>query len=293
MERFCLKNASISNQVFKSTCFGLEQNEEFALYSKLMNEASSTPQMNTPLQPAKGDVSNRQGAILIQRWRDVKARIERAKALAHREHETVDLLAVSKTFPLSDIVQLKAMGQMDFGENYIQEAVQKIEAATHIPAMQDARWHCIGPLQSNKTKWVAQCFDWVHALESSKHAQRLHEQRPDHLPALNVLIQVNVDQGQTKSGVSVQEVLPLAKEMMSLSRLRLRGVMTMPDFVPQYDAQLDLHLKGRAVFELLQNEWGPERIDTLSMGMTQDLEAAIQAGSTLLRVGTAIFGGRA
>ncbi len=293
MRRFCLKNTGISDQARKTMCFALERNKEFALYSTPMNDASPTSQTSPSLEPSKSAPSSLHGSILIQRWLEVKARIERAKVLAHRENEVVQLLAVSKTFPLEDIVQLKAAGQKSFGENYIQEAVQKIEGAAHLPTMHDTQWHCIGPLQSNKTKWVAQCFDWVHTLESLKHAQRLHEQRPAHLPALNVLIQVNVDQGETKSGVSVQEVLPLAKEIMSLSRLRLRGVMTMPDFVPHHDQQLALHEKGRAVFDVLQMEWGHALIDTLSMGMTQDLESAIEAGSTLVRVGTAIFGGRA
>jgi hypothetical protein len=257
-----------------------------------MNDISPPPQKNHPLQPEALKVSSLHGSVLIQRWQDVKARIERAKVLARRENENVQLLAVSKTFPLEDIALLKAAGQMSFGENYIQEAVQKKEAAQQVPTLLDIQWHCIGPLQSNKTKWVAQCFDWVHTIENLKHAQRLHAQRPDDLPALNVLIQVNVDQGETKSGVSREAVLPLAQELMGLSRLRLRGVMTLPDFVPHYEEQLDLHLQGRAVFDVLQNEWGHEHIDTLSMGMTQDLESAIQAGSTLVRVGTAIFGGR-
>jgi len=231
-------------------------------------------------------------SVLIQRWQAVRARIESAKIKASREDQAIELLAVSKTFPLEDILLLKQQGQLSFGENYIQEAVGKIEQSKHWAAMSDAQWHCIGPLQSNKTKWVAECFHWVHTLERSKHAQRLHEQRPEQLPPLNVLIQLKVDAGPSKSGVSIQEVMPLAREIMSLSRLRLRGLMTLPDFTPDYSEQLDKLLKAREVFEMLKRELQSEHIDTLSMGMTQDLEAAVAAGSTLLRVGTAIFGGR-
>lgn len=230
---------------------------------------------------------------LIQRWHEVRTRIEQATQEASRERQSVQLLAVSKTFPLQDILTLRHEGQMCFGENYIQEAVGKIELSQSFPLMKETQWHCIGPLQSNKTKWVAECFDWVHTLEKIKHAQRLHDQRPQGLPALNVLIQVKVDAGPSKSGVQIQEVLPLAQQIMSLSRLKLRGIMTLPDFVPEYEEQLRIHLKAKEVFEALRQEVCSEDIDTLSMGMTQDLEAAIAAGSTMLRVGTAIFGGRA
>jgi len=231
-------------------------------------------------------------SVLIDRWQSVKSRIEKAKIASSRAHEDVALLAVSKTFPLEDILVLKREGQLSFGENYIQEGVGKIERSQTIDLMKDAQWHCIGPLQSNKTKWVAECFDWVHTLEKTKHAHRLHEQRPQELPALNVLIQVKVDAGPSKSGVSPEEVMPLAREIMSLSRLRLRGLMTLPDFVPEYDQQLKILFKAKEIFESLKSELNSEHIDTLSMGMTQDLEAAVAAGSTLLRVGTAIFGGR-
>ncbi|MFN0005672.1 MAG: YggS family pyridoxal phosphate-dependent enzyme [Burkholderiaceae bacterium] len=257
-----------------------------------MKSTPPSPSFDTPSPSVapKGAIPN--AAVLIQRWQAVKARIAQAALKAAREPQGIELLAVSKTFSLQDIVTLKEQGQRCFGENYIQEAVEKIESAKSFSPMKDAQWHCIGPLQSNKTKWVAQCFDWVHTLEQLKHAQRLNEQRPAHLPPLNVLIQVNVDEGPTKAGVQLQEVLPLAKEIMGLGRLRLRGVMTLPDFSPEFDAQLAMHQRGQAVFASLQKELGEVQIDTLSMGMTQDLEAAIVAGSTLVRVGTAIFGGR-
>lgn len=257
--------------------------------------------MNTPSsdtftpgrdQSPKTSVHDSHEALLIQKWQEVKARIERAKSLCAREGQNVQLLAVSKTFPLEDILILKGQGQMSFGENYIQEAVGKIDLAQKTRVMNDAQWHCIGPLQSNKTKWVAECFDWVHTLERAKHAHRLNEQRPEHLNPLNVLIQVKVDAGPNKSGVLIDDVLPLAREILSCPRLRLRGLMTLPDFTPEYDQQLKIHQKGRSVFEMLRQALGHEHIDTLSMGMTQDLEAAVAAGSTMLRIGTAIFGGR-
>jgi pyridoxal phosphate enzyme (YggS family) len=229
---------------------------------------------------------------LIQRWLDVKDQMAKIAQKASRSPKDIQLLAVSKTFPLTDILALKEQGQLCFGENYIQEAVEKIESAKSFPQMKDTQWHCIGPLQSNKTKWVAQCFDWVHTLENLKHAQRLNDQRPAHLPALNVLIQVNVDGGPTKAGVQLEEALPLAKAIMGLTRLKLRGVMTMPDFHPEYNVQLAMHQRGQVVFASLQEALGEAQIDTLSMGMTQDLQAAITAGSTLVRIGTAIFGGR-
>jgi len=253
-----------------------------------MNSNSQEPLHLTDVQNTQGE----HASVLIQRWQAVRSRIEHAKIQSSRPNDHVQLLAVSKTFPLEDILTLREAGQLSFGENYIQEAVGKIEQSKPLTAMKGAQWHCIGPLQSNKTKWVAECFDWVHTLEKAKHAHRLHEQRPQALPELNVLIQVKVDAGPSKSGVTMQEVMPLAKEIMSLSRLKLRGLMTLPDFTPEYEQQLKTLLKAKEIFEMLKHEFSSEHIDTLSMGMTQDLEAAVAAGSTLLRVGTAIFGGR-
>jgi pyridoxal phosphate enzyme (YggS family) len=207
----------------------------------------------------------------------------------------VKLLAVSKTFPFADVETLARAGQIDFGENYVLEGVQKIDLAQAQASLKDLVWHCIGPIQSNKSKWVASHFAWAHALDRLKIAARLSEQRPEHLPPLNVLIQVNVDGGLTKSGVAPQEVLALAKGLMSLKGLKLRGIMTLPDPSPNEAAQAAVHQLGFEVFEDLKARLGlgaAEGLDTLSMGMTQDMEAAIQAGSTLVRVGTAIFGAR-
>ena len=223
----------------------------------------------------------------------VQTRIAQACLASGRAVGAVQLLAVSKTFDAQDVAAVAACGQRDFGENYIQEGVEKITklaAQTHIPAL---TWHCIGPIQSNKTKWVAEYFDWAHTLDRFKIAQRLNDQRPIHLPPLQVCIQVNIDGGDTKSGVAPEQVLALAREVAQLPRLTLRGLMTLPDPVEDFDAQLALHSKGHALFEQVKAALNVPQFDTLSMGMSGDLEAAIQAGSTMVRIGTAIFGGRA
>jgi uncharacterized pyridoxal phosphate-containing UPF0001 family protein len=256
---------------------------------------------------------------LLDQWRTVLARMEAACVQCNRSPQDVKLLAVSKTVPFARVAELVRAGQVDFGENYIQEAMEKIEAARLewsapkanpsfsriAPILPNSPlspiapiaplcpiWHCIGPVQSNKTKWVATHFDWLHTLDRLKIAQRLSEQRPADMPPLKVLIQVNVDHGQTKSGIPPEEVLTLAKGVMGLPRLSLKGIMTLPDPQPDSVRQVALHRVGRAVFDLVLKETGHPGWDTLSMGMTQDLEAAIFAGSTLVRVGTAIFGAR-
>jgi pyridoxal phosphate enzyme (YggS family) len=197
---------------------------------------------------------------------------------------------VSKTFSADDVRQVAASGQRDFGENYIQEGVDKIIA------LQDSQpalvWHCIGPMQSNKTKLVAEHFDWAHTVDRLKIAQRLSDQRPAHLAPLNVCLQVNIDGGETKSGIAPADVLALAAEVAKLPRLALRGLMTIPDPVEGFDAQVAVHAKARALFDEVKTGLNLPQFDTLSMGMTGDLEAAVQAGSTMVRVGTAIFGGR-
>ena len=237
--------------------------------------------------------------MLIDQWTGVLARIQAACLRCNRSPQEVQLLAVSKTVPFARLAELARAGQVDFGENYIQEAVEKIEAASTQWASQPgaelkprAVWHCIGPVQSNKTRLVATHFDWLHTLDRLKIAQRLSEQRPAFLAPLQVLIQVNVDQGQTKSGIPPEEVLPLAQAVMGLKGLSLRGIMTLPDPEPDHARQVALHRVGRAVFDHVLQATGNPSWDTLSMGMTQDLEAAIEAGSTLVRVGTAIFGAR-
>lgn len=216
----------------------------------------------------------------------VHERIAAACAQAQRPVTDVTLLAVSKTFGPDAVREAHEAGQRAFGENYIQEAVEKIALLRELPL----QWHCIGPVQSNKTRLVATHFDWVHTIDRLKIAQRLSEQRPPDLAPLQLCIQVNIDGGPTKAGVAPREVLALAEEIRQLPRLALRGLMTIPEPVEDFAAQRALHLRTRALFDQL-NEAGLQ-LDTLSMGMTADLEAAIVAGSTMVRIGTAIFGGR-
>lgn len=216
----------------------------------------------------------------------VRARIAAACLAVGRDPQAVRLLAVSKTFGPDAVAEAYAAGQTAFGENYIQEAVEKMAALSHLPL----EWHCIGPIQSNKTRLVAQHFAWAHTVDRLKIAQRLSEQRPPELAPLQVCIQVNVDGGPTKSGVVPNEALGLAREVAALPRLCLRGLMCIPEPAPDFEASCAVFMRAKALFDQV-NEAGLQ-LDTLSMGMTADLEAAIHAGSTLVRVGTAIFGGR-
>lgn len=224
----------------------------------------------------------------------VLAAIARACAAAGRDPAGVRLLAVSKTFGADAVQQAVAAGQRDFGENYVQEGVDKIAAVR--AALPDVvlQWHCIGPLQSNKTRPVAEHFDWVHTVDRLKIAERLSAQRPANLPPLQVCIQVNIDGGPTKSGVAPADALALARDVAKLPRLALRGLMAIPDHASQFEAQLAVHTRARRLFDEIAalREPGLEAFDTLSLGMTADLEAAIRAGSTMVRVGTGIFGGR-
>jgi pyridoxal phosphate enzyme (YggS family) len=216
----------------------------------------------------------------------VRARVAAACRAAGRAQSDVALLAVSKTFGPEAVAEAYAAGQTAFGENYIQEAVQKITQLRHLPL----QWHCIGPIQSNKTRLVAEHFDWVHTVDRLKVAQRLSEQRPAGLPPLQVCIQVNVDGGASKSGVLPADALALAQQVAALPGLRLRGVMSIPEPATDFVAACALFARVKAVFDALNG--AGLALDTLSMGMSADLEAAIHAGSTLVRVGSAIFGGR-
>ena len=211
----------------------------------------------------------------------VRQRIARAAQAAGRDPAGVTLLAVSKTHPAALVEQALAAGQRAFGENYVQEALEKMEV---LPAGA-AEWHLIGPLQSNKARVVAERFGWVQSLESEKTARRLSGQRPAGAAALNVLIQVNVSGEASKSGVSPGEVAALARKIRVLPRLRLRGLMAIPE--PGAQAARYRELKGLS--EGLKGEFG---FDTLSVGMSDDMELAIAEGSTMVRVGTAIFGER-
>ena len=230
--------------------------------------------------------------ILVQHYQAVCERITQATKACGREAGSVRLLAVSKTFGVDAIRTVAACGQVDFGENYIQEGVEKIQQLRAEPATAALVWHCIGPIQSNKTRLVAEHFDWVHSIDRLKIAQRLSEQRPEHLPPLQVCLQVNIDGGPTKSGVTPEVLLDLAQAVASLPRLRLRGLMTIPDPHPDEAAMLAVHQRTAQVWRQLQSQLPDQTLDVLSMGMTADLALAIEAGSTLVRVGTAIFGRR-
>jgi pyridoxal phosphate enzyme (YggS family) len=218
----------------------------------------------------------------------VQQRIALAAQLASRDPRSVTLLAVSKTFPAEDVRAAHAAGQHAFGENYVQEALTKIETLANLRA--SLEWHFIGPLQSNKTRPVAENFDWVHSVDRLKIAQRLAEQRPAHLPPLNVCLQVNVSGEASKAGVTPAEAAATAHAIAALPQLRLRGLMSIPEPAETIDAQRVPHRQLRELFEQLRAD-GLE-LDTLSMGMSSDLEAAVLEGATIVRVGTAIFGAR-
>ena len=217
----------------------------------------------------------------------VRARIATACQRAGRGVEEVTLLAVSKTFGADAVRAAAAAGQRAFGENYIQEGVEKIAALRDL----GLTWHCIGTIQSNKTRLVAEHFDWVHTVDRLKIAERLSAQRPADRPPLNVCIQVNIDGGANKSGVAPGDALALARAVAALPQLKLRGLMSIPEIAPDFEAARAVHASARALFDQLNADG--LGLDTLSMGMSDDLEAAIAAGSTMVRVGTAIFGSRA
>ena len=216
----------------------------------------------------------------------VRKRIATACEAAQRDPRTVTLVAVSKSVPAQRLEQAVAAGQLAFGENYIQEAVAKMALLQHLPI----DWHCIGPVQSNKTRLVAEGFAWVHSVDRLKTAQRLSEQRPAHLEPLQVCLQVNIDGGLGKGGVLPADALALALELQKLPRLRLRGLMTIPEPASDFAAASAVHLQTKALFDSLRAQG--LALDTLSMGMSADLEAAIHCGSTMVRVGSAIFGER-
>jgi pyridoxal phosphate enzyme (YggS family) len=184
------------------------------------------------------------------------------------------------------------LGQREFGENYVQEGVEKIQEINKLNPHLELIWHFIGHLQSNKTKVVAQHFDWVQTIDRIQIAQRLNDQRPHDLGPLQVCIQVNIDAGATKSGVAPESALELAEQISSLPMLELRGIMSIPDAKDDVEAELNDHRRAKALFDHIKSKNISKRFDTLSMGMSGDLQAAIQAGSTMVRVGTALFGAR-
>ena len=221
-------------------------------------------------------------ATIGENLQGVKARIARAAQAAGRDPAAVTLLAVSKTHPSARIREATAAGQRAFGENYVQEALEKMDLLSGME--NDLEWHLIGPLQANKTRVAAERFQWVQTVDRVKIANRLSDQRPAHLPPLNVLIQVNVSGEATKSGVAMEEVTGFAEAVAGLPRLRLRGLMA----IPAPGSTLDFP-RMKQLYDGLRGKFG---FDTLSMGMSDDMEAAIAAGATMVRIGTAIFGQR-
>ncbi len=226
-------------------------------------------------------------AANLQRVHD---QIGQACVASGRKVSEVGLLAVSKTFGVEAVIEAIDAGQTAFGENYVQEGVEKILSLRQLRPQARAEWHCIGPLQSNKTRLVAQHFDWVQSVDRLKIAQRLSEQRPEDLPDLQVCVQVNIDGGANKSGVTPEELPALAEAVRALPRLRLRGLMCIPE--PTDDARVQRAVFGRASELFMQLRAHDACVDTLSMGMSDDLSAAVAAGSTLVRVGRGIFGHR-
>lgn len=220
----------------------------------------------------------------------ITSQIAQAEQKCGRAQGDVQLLAVSKTKPIEAILDACQAGQRRFGENYVQEGVSKVVHFNEQHGDIDIEWHFIGPIQSNKTRPVAEHFDWVHTVDRAKIAQRLNDQRPQGMKPIQVLIQVNTSSEASKSGVDSEQVLELAQLISSLPNLTLRGVMSIPENVSNYQSQL-IAFKALAEVKNLLAEKHPQ-VDTLSMGMSGDMEAAIEAGSTVVRIGTAIFGAR-
>lgn len=223
---------------------------------------------------------------LKKRLQSILTQIREAEHQAGRAPESVQLLAVSKTWPAAKLKAMAEAGQTRFGENYLQEALTKIEAL----AACGLEWHFIGPIQSNKTRDIARHFDWVHSVERLKIARRLNEQRPDDLAPLNVLIQINIDNEDSKSGISPEQLLDLARQIDTMDKLVLRGLMIIPAKTDTPEKQHAVFSRANQLFKTLQTHY--PSVDTLSMGMSGDMSAAIAEGSTMVRIGTALFGQR-
>ncbi len=219
----------------------------------------------------------------------VRDKISAAATRCGRASEEVTLLAVSKTKPASAIAEAIDAGQRMFGENYVQEGVEKIRHFRE-KGTADLQWHFIGPLQSNKSRLVAEHFDWCHTVDRLRIASRLSEQRPAEMPPLNVLIQINISDENSKSGIALEALDQLADEVAALPGLKLRGLMAIPAPESDYDRQFAVARQMAVAFEALKTPF--PTVDTLSLGMTDDMAAAIAAGSTMVRIGTAIFGAR-
>jgi len=225
--------------------------------------------------------------LLAKNLKSVQQRLHEAAKRANRPEKNIKLLAVSKTKPASDIEQVYQAGQHDFGENYLQEAIEKINDLSHLDKI---KWHFIGAIQSNKTRPIAEHFDWVHSVDRLKIARRLAEQRPADKPALNICLQVNISNEESKAGISLDEVPALAKEISQLENLTLRGLMAIPLKTTDESEQRFYFQQLKDCLDQL-NQQGMQ-LDTLSMGMSNDMEAAIAEGATMIRIGTAIFGER-
>jgi pyridoxal phosphate enzyme (YggS family) len=217
----------------------------------------------------------------------VKSEIANCASQVGRNANNIELLAVSKTKPVSDIVLAYEAGHRSFGENYVQEGVDKIAELNHLP---DILWHFIGPLQSNKSRLVAENFDWMHSVDRLKIAKRLNDQRPAFASPLNICVQINIDEEESKAGILPNELMPLLAELNSLKKLKVRGLMAIPKASKVKSEQLASFTKIQTLFTACQQKY-PE-FDTLSIGMSADLSAAIECGSTMVRIGTAIFGSR-
>ncbi|KOC89701.1 YggS family pyridoxal phosphate-dependent enzyme [Winslowiella iniecta] len=222
-----------------------------------------------------------------QNLQEVRQRISAAAERCGRDPAEVTLLAVSKTKPASAVEEAVAAGQIAFGENYVQEGVDKIQALAAYPQLV---WHFIGPLQSNKSRLVAENFAWCHTVDRLRIATRLNEQRPAGLAPLNVLIQINISDEQSKSGIMLDALPELARQIAQLPRLQLRGLMAIP--APESDYARQLAVCQQMADALAQLKQHYPSVDTLSLGMSDDMDAAIAAGSTMVRIGTAIFGAR-
>jgi len=223
---------------------------------------------------------------VTENFRKIQDLLAKAAVDAGRPAGQVRLLAVSKKKPLEAILEVAAAGQRDFGENFVQEGLEKIKKA----GREDLSWHFIGHLQSNKTKAVAEYFQWVHTVDRQKIAKRLSQQRPHHAPDLNICIEVNIDGEEQKSGVAPQDVGDLATAIAELPRVKLRGLMCLPAIRQGFDEQRKPFAALRALYESLIAQG--HDLDTLSMGMSSDYAAAIREGATIVRVGTGIFGAR-
>lgn len=229
-------------------------------------------------------------SIIAGNLQAVEATITDAVKASERTRSDVQLLAVSKTFPAQAVLDAMAAGQLAFGENYLQEALDKIASVAQAQPDAAVEWHFIGPIQSNKTRPIAASFAWVHTVERLKIAQRLSEQRPPELGPLNICLQVNISGEASKSGASPEELPALAREVAQLPNLRLRGLMAIPEPTTDVAEQRAAFARVRALFDALRADG--LALDTLSMGMSGDLAPAIAEGATIVRVGSAIFGKR-